>query len=156
MKDESQKLYDKLKEMIKIDTNMYKGINYKLENLLFNCDLEEIQGLIYTASLKYNNKDQIIKDVIEKISLIIPQDIILCLKLNKFNEKNQDIFKKIIEGYNKGEHHNLRKFLETTTQTKNIVYTFSNNLETIKNLENIENKNFEGKITTDNIKENIK
>ena len=156
LKDESQKLYDKLKEMIKIDTNMYKGINYKLENLLFNCDLEEIQGLIYTASLKYNNKDQIIKDVIEKISLIIPQDIILCLKLNKFNEKNQDIFKKIIEGYNKGEHHNLRKFLETTTQTKNIVYTFSNNLETIKNLENIENKNFEGKITTDNIKENIK
>ena len=45
----------------------------------------------------------------------------------------------IIEEYNKGEHANLKKFIEKMTKTKNVVYTFSNILDFIEDLDELEN-----------------
>ena len=84
--------------------------------------------------------------------MTLPQDIILCLKLNGFYTKYPILKDKILEEYNKGEHHNLRRFLESMTNPKNVVYTFTNNLEEIKNLKDIKNAKF-GEISLENIKE---
>ena len=148
----SRLIFDKLKEMISLDKTIYKGINYDLQKLFINFDLEEIQGIIYQASKKGIPKYDLINEVISKISLTLPQDIILCLKLNGFYAKYPELKDKILEEYNKGEHHNLRRFLESMTNSKNIVYTYTNNLEKIKNLKDIKNAKF-GEISLENIKE---
>ena len=132
LRKESIIIYKKLSEMISLDKKIYKGINYDLYKLFINFDLEEIQGIMYQASLRGIKVENMIDEVISKISLILPQDIILCLKLNGYQTKFPDIFNKIMEGYNKGEHHNFRRFLESMTKYKNIIYTYTNNLETIK------------------------
>ena len=152
LKLESLKIFGKLKEMISLKKDEYKGINYDLKNLLINFDLEEIQGIIYQADKKGIKRGDLINEVISKISLTLPQDIILCLKLNKFYIKYPILKDKILEEYNKGEHHNLRRFLESMTNPKNVVYTFTNNLEEIKNLKHIKNAKF-GEISLENIKE---
>ena len=139
--------------MIDLDKKEYQGINYDLEKLFINLDLEEIQGIIYQASIRGVTKDNMINEVISKISLTLPQDIILCLKLNGYQtKKDHDLFDKIIEGYKKGEHYNFQRFLKTMTKTKNIIYTFSGNLERIKIYDELETDKF-GKLTPKEIKD---
>ena len=58
----------------------------------------------------------------------------------------------IIENYKKGEHRNLSKFLSTLEHKKNVVYTFSTDLDIIRNINGIENKKFNLKIRDENIK----
>ena len=152
LRKESLNIFKKLNEMIILEKEKYKGINYDLKRLFINLDLEEIQGIMYKASLNGVKEDKMIDEVIKKVSLTLPQDIILCLKLNGYQTKYPEEFKKIIDGYNKGEHHNLRRFLEKMTEKKNIVYTFTNNLEKINNLKEINTPIF-GIIQNDNIKE---
>ena len=150
--DESFNIYNKLKEMINLDKEAFKGINYDLQKLFINFDLEEIQGIMYQAFQRKVDKEHMIDEVIKKISLTLPQDIILCLKLNGFSAKNPDLFKKILKAYNKGEHHNLLRFLESMTAKKNIIYTYTNNLEDIKITKEIDTK-IVGKISKENIRE---
>ena len=150
--DESNNIYNKLKEMIVLDKEKFKGINYDLQKLFINFDLEEIQGIMYQALQRKVDKEHMIDEVLKKISLTLPQDIILCLKLNGFSKKYPDLLEKILEAYNKGEHHNLRRFLESMTTTKNIIYTYTNNLEEIKITKEIDTK-IVGKISKDNIRE---
>ena len=146
----SNDIFKKLNEMIIIDKKIYKAINYDLKNIFINLDLEEIQGIIYNAYINSVENDKIIDEVISKISLTLPQDIILCLKLNGFQAKHPDILEKIRKYYNNGPHNNMKTFLEKMENNKNIVYTFTNNLETIKNLNKVKTKLF-GEITNDNI-----
>ena len=150
--DESSNILDKLKKMIILDKNIFKGINYDLEKILINFNQEEIQAIMYQALQSEVDKEQMFDKVIEKISLTLPQDIILCLKLNGFYRKNPDLLKKILKAYNKGEHYNLRRFLKSMTKKKNIIYTYTNNLEEIKITEEINNK-IVGKISNENIRE---
>ena len=126
--------------------------NYDLEKNLINFDLDEIQGIMFQAIQRKVDKDHMIDEVVKKMSLTFSQDIILWLKLNGFSNKHPDLFKKIIEGYNQGEHNNLKSFLEKMTQKKNIIYTYNNNLEKIKILNPIDTKII-GRITEENIKE---
>ena len=60
----SRLIFDKLKEMISLDKTIYKGINYDLQKLFINFDLEEIQGIIYQASKKGIPKYDLINEVI--------------------------------------------------------------------------------------------
>ena len=101
---------------------MFKAIKYDLTKLKINCEIEEIQALVYNA-VKKGIKDADIYDfILERISLTLPQDIIVNLKLARIQTKN---FRKIIEFYKKGEHSNFSKFLENLKYKKNIVYTFT-------------------------------
>ena len=145
---ESNKIYGILNELIKYNKNDMKGINYDLQKIFVNFELEEIQGIIFKAS-KNSNKN-IIDEVISKIALTLPQDIIICLKFNGFQSKYPEITEKIIKSYKSGEHNNLNEFLKTMSNPKNVIYTFSNNLDIIKINEYINNDTF-GDIINSNI-----
>ena len=152
---ESKKIHDILMELIIYDKDIYKGINYDLKEIFVNSDLEEIQGIVYHTEINKKGtqdiKQEMMDFVISKISLILPQDILLLIKINDFNGNHPDISKKIIEEYNKGEHKNLSKFVEKMENTKNVVYTFNNILDVIDGLDNIDSK-----ILDEIKKENIK
>ena len=118
---------------------LYKGVNYNLEKLLINGDEEEIKGIIYTANKKGIEKEKLIDEILSKISLTLSQDILISLQINGFKNKNKNEYKKILEYYNQHEHINLSNFIQKMTNSKNIVYTFSNKLNAIQNISDINN-----------------
>ena len=106
---------------------------------------------MYLASKTSNKRiPSIIDEVISKIALTLPQDIMICLKFNGFKSKYPDITKKIMKSYNCGKHNNLKGFLKAMSNRLNIIYTFSDNLDIIKISENINNEAF-GYIIDNNI-----
>ena len=144
---------------VNIQENNLK-ISYDMSQLLVNCDKEQIQGIIYSkiSECKKLGKQLQIQDlqdiVLEKISLILPQDIILLMKYSGFEQKYNNISDKIIEFYQKGEHSNFFNFIKKMENPRNVIYTFSNIDEPL--LSRIEGE-FEtkmlGKINKSNIKE---
>ena len=88
-----------MKEIIDLDKNTYKGISYDLEKILINFELDEIQGIMFQAIQRKVDKEHLIDEVIKKLSMTFPQDIILCLRLNGFSNKNPKLLQKIIDGY---------------------------------------------------------
>ena len=148
----SNEIYDILMKLISYEKNIYKGINYNLKKLFINSDLEEIQGIIY-QSFK-NGITNYEDEVISKVSLILPQDIIICSKINGFQTKYPEISKKILDSYDKGKHSSLREFIEFMENRKNVVYTFNNIFDVIYDLDDIPSKLL-GDIKLNNIK-NIK
>jgi len=135
--EESNRIYNILKELITYDKSVFKGINYDLEKIFINFNQEEIQGIIYEANKNNIINQNLINEAINKFSLTLPKDIILCMKVNGFISKYPEISKQINESYLKGEHMNLTKFLSSMKNKLNIVYTFSNFFNYIENIENI-------------------
>ena len=127
--------------------NSIDFIKYDLEKIFINLNLEEIQGLIYQIKEKELSQENIRKEVISKYALTLPQDIILFLNNIQFEYKNL-----IIENYKKGEHRSLSKFLNVMKHKKNVIYTFSTDLDIIRNINNITNEAFKLKIGDKNIK----
>ncbi len=149
-KEESIRIHGILNELIEYDKNQFKAFNYSLKKIFISSDLEDIQEIVYNAYKKGIKFQDVINEVIKKISLILPQDIILCQELNGFNQKYEDISKLILEEYKKGEHTNLRNFIENMKNTKNVVYTFSNILDYIEGLDKLDTKNL-GEISKESI-----
>ena len=146
---------------VNIQENKLK-ISYDIQNLLVNCDREEIQGIIYSKYSEYQKiKKQLqvqdLQDIIlKKISLILPQDIILLMKYSGFEQKYNNVSDKIIQFYQKGEHCNFLNYIRKMEILKSVVYTFTSIDETI--LSGVEEEfEFEtkmfGKIKKKNIKE---
>ena len=142
-----------LDEIVKCDEKKFKTIPYEFGKLLVNNSLEEVQGLLYEASKKGLNKEEMNEFVLSKFALTLPQDILINMKINDLKNKDKS-FEKIIELYKKGEHSNFSNFLKTMKGYKNIIYTFSNNLEALKNIDYINNE-LRGIINKENIKEII-
>ena len=112
MKINFEKLLDKeqrqlINKLIK-EANLQESIEdkqkiskYNLKDLLINCGKEEIEGLIYNLYIekRKNNKEktekEIQKTVFNKISKILPQDII-CTLPEKNNIKKKYYEKNII------------------------------------------------------------
>ena len=141
----SSKIFQDLNQMISCNEKNFMGINYNLKKMLPNLDSEEILGIIYDAYQRNINFQDIEDEVFKKISLILPQDILLIQKFNGFKTNNSDLSDKMLEEYKKGEHRNFRKFLEKMDKMKNIVYTYSNILDFIENIESFENENLSDK-----------
>ena len=148
---ESQNIQSILNDLVIYDKNIYKRINYDLSNLLINCKLDEIQGMMYEMYKIGKNKEEMIEYILSKIALTLPQDILINMRINGFMQKYSEYFNKIVDFYGKGEHSNFANFLKTLNNYKNVVYTFSNNLEKIKNINNIKNSLI-GLIQAENIK----
>jgi len=135
-------------------------IKYNLSYLLINSDKEEIQGIIYSkqSELQKEGKKLLVQDcqdlVLEKIALTLPQDVIFVLKNSGFEQKYPKIADKIIDFYQRGEHRNLVKFLQTMKNTKNVIYTFTSIDEPLyeKISDEIETELL-GKIACNNIEE---
>ena len=105
--------------------NHQKSIKYNLQNLLINCGKEEIEGLVYNLyiEMKRNNitkidEEEIQRRVFEKISNILPQDIISILPSNNIIKTN----------YNDKEYYNFKQYITDDEYKKyriSIIYTFS-------------------------------
>ena len=80
--------------------------DYKAKNI--NLNVQDIQDFL-----------------LEKISLVLPQDLILLMKYSIFKHMYGYEAEKIIQFYQKGEHNNLYAFIKTMKNNKNIIYTFT-------------------------------
>ena len=134
---ESENIKLILDDLIVCDKEIYKGINYDLSKLLINCNIDEIKTIVYKMNKEGNNISDIINYILKKIALTLPQDILVNMRINGFMQKYPEYFDKIINYYTEGEHSNFANFLKTIKNYKNVIYTFSNNLDQIKNINNI-------------------
>ena len=83
-------------------------------------------------------KEEMTDYVLEKMVLTLPQDIIVNLKLNGFKHESK-VYNNIIKYYNKGEHTNFANFIEKVNIYKNVIYSFSNHLDSIDIIDGINN-----------------
>ena len=150
----SKEIYNILLELTQNNDpeKAFLGINYDLKEIFINLDQEEINAYIYkiNKSNKLSKMDYLTDKVIEKLSLLLPQDILLFKKYSGFDKKNPTYSEKIIEEYNKGEHNNFSSFLKKMKDIKNVIYTFSDFFSGISNINNIDNEIL-GRIKLENI-----
>ena len=139
-KEASKNIYEILNELIQYDKNTFKGINYDIKKIFISSSLEDIQEIVYNAYKRNIKHQDVIYEVIKKISLILPQDIIALQSCNGFKFKYLDYSNLIIKEYNTEKHNNLRNFIKNMKNTKNIVYTFSNILDFIEKLDDLKNQ----------------
>ena len=129
---EAEKIYHKIQNFAQPNLKLNNiNIKFNLENLLINCEKNEIFGIIFKkySEMKFLGKKINMKDlidvVLEKISLTLPQDIIF---LQKNSEKDNFYLNKIINFYKRGDHNNLINFFRTMKNSKNVIYIM-NHLE---------------------------
>ena len=138
-----------LKELIKniideiklkdLSNKIKYDINYDLNNLLINCNSEEIGALVYYLCLEAESKKKIennneIKEIIyNKMSTLLPEDIIiLSSEENPLKEKY----------YRNKKYYNFKKYMNdlisNNIYSKNykisIIYTFSNIINNMKEI----------------------
>ena len=136
-----------LKELIKniideiklkdLSNKIKYNINYDLNNLLINCNSEEIGALVYYLNLeakskkKTENNNEIKEIIYNKMSILLPEDIIILLsEENPLKEKY----------YKNKKYYNFKKYMNdlisNNIYSKNykisIIYTFSNIMYGIK------------------------
>ena len=124
----------RLEEIIKQEKDKF---NYDLNDLLINCREEEIGGLVYKETInnvnKYKNYEiekRIYYKIYDKISILLPEDIILILEDNKY--------------YYKKKYYNIKQYIkDLNTYSKDlnnykisIIYTFSNLINIMKEYNN--------------------
>ena len=134
----ANKLYEKCQNMIKYDKSKIGIIDYDLSNLLINCNKEEINGIVFIESQKItqdNDKEEEYYEdkLISKISLTLPQDIILCILNNEENSEFSQFNKKILDNYNKNAHNNIKSYLNNYKGENNkiVIYTFTRIIDPI-------------------------
>ena len=147
---EADKIKSNIDGFFKCNTNMFKAINYDLKKLMINCSKEEIQALVYNAYKNGIKKEDVNDYVLEKISMTLPQDILVNLKITGPKQTNN--LNKILKFYCKGEHSNFSQFLEKAKCTKNIIYTFTGYLEEVLEEKKIIKNSLVGEIKKENIK----
>ena len=149
----SEEIYNLLTQLTEYNEQFksFEGINFSLKDIFINLDKEEINGYIYKLNKSGVKFDDLKYKILEKLSLILPQDIILFMKYSGFETRNKEIAEKIINGYEQGQHVNINKFLKKMKNMKNIIYTLGEILENDK-IEDFENDKL-GKIKIDNISE---
>ena len=133
MSKAADEIYKMIHDLVKInlpDEDKFE-MPYDLNKLLINCDKEEIQGIIYSKYREFQNlgKNLQIQDlqdfVLEKISLTLPQDIILFMKYSGFEQTYNNISDRIINFYRQKEHSNLYYFIKTMKNKKNVIYHYT-------------------------------
>ena len=110
-----------------------KKLNYNLKNLIINLDEngEEIKSMFYYHKNYKKESNDIRNYIFEKITPVLPQDIIGCLLFDDLikSDSNDDDIEKIKEIYQNNEKpNNINEFLEKCKKSKfkfSIVYTFS-------------------------------
>ena len=139
----ANKLYEKCVQMVTYDENKIKLINYEINNLLINCDEEEILGFVFVETqgkkdIKEEDYEIIENKFISKLAVILPQDIILILLINKNNfdenEENKKFYNKLLDYYNNHIYNNIKGFLSNYESKNNkiVIYTFTKIIESIK------------------------
>jgi hypothetical protein len=130
-----------IKDITNLSNESSPKYRFDLDKQLINCDIEEIQGIIYFCLRKKISKDSLQEKVLKKIVPTFSQDILASIKFSNFENKYPGVTKSIFDIYNEGEHSNLSNFLLKTNNLKNVVYTFSNIHEKIIIQNEIKNEN---------------
>ena len=97
---------------------------------MFNCNRDEIEGLIYKISNKYKDKNCDYKfienEIFHKLTPTFCQDIIASMKYSGVSSgEDSERAKNILEIYKKREINNFTQFLQKMVKDKNVIYTFS-------------------------------
>ena len=133
----ADEIYLILKEIITFNFNVNnKGEfinNYKSNefNLFLNTNIkfinnEEVRGLVYLSSKDgLNEKNEIIKFILNKISPTFTEDLIIIMKKFGFQAKYNFYYENIINIYKNNYRYNLKNFIEQTDKKLSIIYTFS-------------------------------
>ena len=117
-----------------------KNYNYDLNNLLINCNEQDIGGLAYYLFLeakkeKTNNINDIEKKIYNKMSILLPEELVLVLDStnplkNKYFEKKKYFnFSQYMEDLK-------ANYKDLINYKISIIYTFSNIVNTIKEINN--------------------
>ena len=128
-KDTYNDIYNLLK--LYLNENKIEDKNI-LINLLINCNEETIKGITYYEYYEYKiiGKKLFLEDlyyiILEKIGLILQNDIIDFLKKSNFKKDIKTMADKIIKFYQRGEHSNIVNFIEKMRNIKNVIYTYTN------------------------------
>ena len=151
----SKEIANKILEYRKIFKKTKKSIKFNFENELINFYDEEIKSLISNYKIQNEDNNDLTEETIfdyifKKITKTFPQEIIAFL--NHYKKKNNKSFvEKINEYYSLGNHYNLKSFVENTSNSLNVVYTFSPIFRSNKFNFNVKNENF-GEIKGEEIK----
>ena len=138
----SEKIMNIFKNLKEIKLLNGKKLNYDISKLFINFKKEEIQGIIYYLSKKNKTIEDIEDFIFKKISMVLPQDVILLMNYSENINKFKNEYLKIIKYYNEDNHTNFLNYLKNMEKNKNIIYTFSNILDPLfSNLKNDNNKN---------------
>ena len=106
-----------------------KSTKYNFENELINFYDEEIKSLISNYNLQSENSDDLNEEnifnyIFENISKTLPQELIAFI--NHYKKKNyKDFIEKINYYYSHSVHSNLKTYIEKTTNSLNVIYTFT-------------------------------
>ena len=135
----------KIEEMINYESNdEKKNLKINLKKQLINCDKEIIENLVFneTNNKKDLSDEEITSKIFERIAPILSQDIISCININGFIEKEKELANIIETSYKKSYASNITDYLKKMPKEnlRHIIYTFSNLTEIIfKNKEKEEN-----------------
>ena len=156
----SERIMDIKKNLEILQTEMVdnKSLKYDMKKLFINFNKEEIQGIIYYLSKKNKSNEDIEDFIFQKISMVMPQDIILLMNYSENNiYKNE--YERISKFYKETDHSNLINYLKKFEKNKTIIYTFSRILEPLLSILDSKNKkenyiqtNKFGKLEKSNIK----
>jgi hypothetical protein len=126
----------KIEELTKFESNdEKKKLIVNLKKQLICCDKEVIENLVFNLTDNNDNlsNDEITSKIFELISPTLTQDIISCINLNGFIEKERDLANIIENSYNKTYASNINDYIKKIPKSKlrHIIYTFSNLTELI-------------------------
>ena len=143
---EQKNLIKKILEEIRLTEQIkeeQKKINYDLDNLLINCNREEIGGLVYYYFLENKkeaiNEDDIKDKIYTKISNLLPQDIITNLddknpiKKKYFEQKRYNNLKTYIDDLESARRNNTQGNYKIS-----IIYTFSSSINIVEGYDKTE------------------
>ena len=125
-------------EILQLEMMDNKNLKYDMKKLFINFNKEEIQGIIYYLSKKKISNEDIEDFILQKISMVMPQDIILLINYSE-NNMYKNEYKKILKFYEETDHSNLINYLKKFEKNKTIIYTFSRILEPL--LSKLDSKN---------------
>ena len=138
--------------------NLFKkpknAIKYNFENELINFFDEEIKSIVSDYKLQLEepqdfNEENVTNYILEKIARTLPQELIAFL--NHYRKKNKNIVNKINYYYSKSIHSNLETYLNRTSKSINVVYTFTPTVRSNKFNFEINNETF-GEINSESLK----
>ena len=145
LKERDIKIAEKIIEYFDLITSFNKNPKLKLnlEKLLINCELHNIEGLIFKIidEQKLNRNDQnyeinLIREVFKKIVPTFCQDIIVSLLYSNNDVKYQEMNDIVMKIYKNSKCDNFEMFFGEIKSKKNIIYTFSKITENLFNGDN--------------------
>ena len=154
LNSKSKEIANKILDYKKVFKKTKKS-KYNFENELINFYDEEIKSLISNYDLQSENPNDVTEDnifnyIFKNISKTLPQELIAFI--NHYKKKNhQDFIEKINYYYSQSVHSNLKAFIEKTSNSLNVIYTFTPTGRSMKFNFKTKNENF-GEIKGEEIK----